>query len=229
MYEWLVSNLEVFRLVYTLIILLVCVIIVLKTDKLFRLSLHQGIRYFRNAFFFFGLAFLFRYLLSGAVFIASLEEYQMLLNKFIFEFFIIMAGFFLLYSLIWKKFNKEEKQNSSLLNYGVSLFYALALVIAMLDVIWQTYVYLLVSQMLIFLIAFIIASSKLKKSKGQAAFLKVYLFVIFLNIVMWILNFVVASFLDWNKIGVIGFHLLNILVFLLFLYAVLKATSLRRN
>ncbi|MCX6746632.1 MAG: hypothetical protein NTU63_00685 [Candidatus Pacearchaeota archaeon] len=61
LYSWIITNKEVFEIIYALMICLICALIVVKTDRFFRLSLHQGIRYFRNAFLFYGIAFLFKY------------------------------------------------------------------------------------------------------------------------------------------------------------------------
>jgi len=39
------------------------------------------------------------------------------------------------------------------------------------------------------------------------------------------LNFLVASFLDWNKGVLTNVYLINIVIFLLFLYGVIKVTG----
>jgi hypothetical protein len=62
--EWILVNKEFLKIVYALIILFICAIIVLKTDRLFKLSDYQGLRYFRNSFFFYSLAFFFRFILG---------------------------------------------------------------------------------------------------------------------------------------------------------------------
>jgi hypothetical protein len=92
-YSFIIANKDLFKIIYAFLIILICLFIVLKTHKLFHLSLHPGIRYFRNAFFLYGIAFFARYFLSLVI-------KQPLVTTSIFEFFIIMAGFFLLYSLI---------------------------------------------------------------------------------------------------------------------------------
>ena len=90
---------ELFKIFYAIAIGLICAFIVLKTHRLFRLSHHQGIRYFRNAFLFYGAAFIIRFFV-GSPFIYDLMTREVFsLINFVFEFFLIMAGFFLLYNL----------------------------------------------------------------------------------------------------------------------------------
>jgi len=223
LYELIMQNREFFRLLYTFIIGLVCVIIVLKTNKLFKLSFHQGIRYFRNAFLFYGLAFIMRYFL-GAFYVFDGGQVQSVVMNFVFEFFLIMAGFFLLSSLLWRKF--ESKDKSSLFNSKILLFYCLTLVIVFLDRLWGTYLFMFISQIILFSYAAIISYVK-SKDKKVGSFLRLYLTVILLNLIAWIINFVVATFFNWHRGGVVGIYLLNIIIFLLFLYGVISVT--RKN
>ena len=149
MIEWISENKEVLKFFYTFVIAGICAIIVVKTDRLFSLSLHQGIRYLRNAFLFYGIGFIIR----------SLLEIKFLphnLLNILFEFFLIMAGFFLLYSLLWKRF-KTSTKSSSLLNPWIIIFYLMALVIALIDNLWATYILMFFSQILLFSIASIIS------------------------------------------------------------------------
>jgi hypothetical protein len=223
-YDLILGNKEVVRLIYTVVVGLICLIIVLKTHKLFRLSLHQGIRYFRNAFFFYGLAFIMRYLLGTIYFFINRGPVQAAIMQVVFEFFLIMAGFSLLYSLLWKKFEPGEKSFSSLFNARFIVFYAIAFVIAFLDYLWRTYAFMFVLQIILFGLASIISYLNYKKNQKRS-FLKLYFVAMVLNLAAWILNFVVAMFFNWNIIGVINIQILNIVIFLLFLYGVMKVTK----
>ena len=64
LYSFIAENKDLFRFFYSAIIVFICFIIVMKTDRLFKISSHQGIRYFRNAFLFYGIAFALRYVLG---------------------------------------------------------------------------------------------------------------------------------------------------------------------
>ncbi|MFQ5531859.1 MAG: hypothetical protein ACE5ES_04550, partial [Candidatus Nanoarchaeia archaeon] len=143
-YDWLIQNKELLKIVYALVVVFICTIIVLKTDKLFRISSHRGIQYFRNAFFFYGIGFFVRFFI-GSEFVSKMGmvSYFRSINL-IFEFFLIMGGFFLVYSLMWKRFEIPggETYASSLLNSKISLFYLMAVVIVFLDYLWTTHIFM---------------------------------------------------------------------------------------
>jgi|TARA_Y100000310_G_scaffold276794_1_gene294195 hypothetical protein len=223
MYSWIIENKELIKIFYGLIIALICFVIVLKTNKLFRLSLHKGIRYFRNAFFFYGIAFIIRYLFG--VFFLDNSSYYLLINA-LFEYFLVMGGFFLLYSLLWKRFESSKTNyNSSLFNTKIFLFYFMSLIIVFLDYIWQTYYFMFFSQIIIFVTAAIISYINYKKNGKQHKFLKLYFIAMILSLITWILNFLAALLLDWNKGVLTNVYLINIVIFLLFLYGVIKVTG----
>jgi len=239
LYNFLFENRNALKLLYTIIICIICFLIVAKTHKLFKLSFHQGIRYFRNSFLFYGLAFLTRYLLVSLYdvekFNISALDYSYVV-KFIFDFFLIMAGFFLLYSLLWRRFEGEEGSRSSLFNSKIFIFYILSAIIAMLDIIWTTSYFMFLSQVIVFSFAAGICFEKYEESKkeGKASkFLNLYLMVIVLNFLLWMTNFVVstsfdfviASGFDWRRAGVIISYGLQIIIFSLFLYSILKSTK----
>ncbi len=223
LYDFVMQNKAVFKLIYTLIIGSICLLIVLRTNKLFQLSLHQGIRYFRNAFFFYGGAFIMRYVLGVFGYIVGSLEYYLII-KAIFEFLLIMAGFSLLYSLVWRRFESLKGSFSSLFNPRFFIFYIMALVIVLLDALWETYFFMFLVQIILFAFASILSYSNYAKSK-QRGFLKLYFFVIVLNLIAWIANFFVAAFFSWDQKGIIGVYILNIIIFFLFLYGVIKVTS----
>ena len=60
-YNWVMSHKDIFKLIFTIVISISCFVIVSRTHRIFKLSENQGVRYFRNAFLFYGLAFIFRY------------------------------------------------------------------------------------------------------------------------------------------------------------------------
>jgi len=204
LYEFALQNKELFKLLYTVIIGLICFIIVIRTDKLFQLSYHQGIRYFRNAFFFYGLAFILRYLLGTFYFFNNADFFYNSVIRGVFEFFIIMAGFFLLYSLLWKKFENSKGSISSLFNIQIIVFYVLTLILVFLS---------------------IISYMNYKKNKGKHRFIKLYFVVMILNLIAWVSNFAIANFFKWSQKGVINIYALNIIIFFLFLYGVVKVNK----
>jgi len=216
LYSLVSQNLDLFRFLYSIVIAFICLIIVLKTDRLFRLSSHQGIRYFRNAFFFYGIAFVLRYLLANPIYFFS--------TRLVFEFFMVMGGFFLFYSLLWKRLDGSENI-SSLLNPKIMIFYVLAFIIAFLDYLWGGYNFMFLSQIVLFAFASIISYKNYQKGGKKHKFLKLYFVVMILSFIAWGLNFILASLNNWRLRWFSNIYALNIIVFLIFLYGVIKATK----
>jgi hypothetical protein len=222
LYSWIIKDKYLLDIFYTLLIGFICAVIVVKTDRFFRLSLHQGIRYFRNAFLFFGLAFITKYIFGLA---SDLSIGYSCLFGIIFEYLLVMSGFFIFYSLIWRKFESTDKGYvSSLFNPRILIFHAMALVIALLDFLFATYYFMFFSQIAIFLSASSIAYVNLKRSGEKHKFLKFYFFAMFLVLFAWILNFLAASLFNWNTLILINIGIMNLIFFLLFLFGVLKVT-----
>ena len=219
LYGFALENKEILKLVYALIIVLVCVVIVFKTNKLFRLSSHNGIRYFRNAFFFYGVGFVVRYVL-GSKMIFPIFPFSVI--GVLFEFFFVMAGFFLIYSLMWKKFESPETDyTSSLFNSKIFIFYVLALLIVVLDSLWSTNTFMFFSQIIVFAFNSFISYSNHKKRKGKP-FLRFYFLAMLLAFFAWALNAVAEIYFNWNQAIIINIYILNLVFFLLFLFGVSK-------
>jgi len=214
---WIIQNKEFIKIFYALSIVLICAIITIKSNRIYKLSLHEGIRYFRNAFFFFGLGFLTRYFLN-------IEGFSFL-TKAVFEFFFVMAGFFLLYSLVWKKFETGKTSHSSLFNGKIFIFYVMTFIIIYLDYLWNNYYFLFASQILTFIFAFAISLNNYKEKGKNRKFLKFYLIAMLLTLFAWVLNALSGWLLSWNQGTLILIYLFNTIVFLLFLYGIVKVTQ----
>ena len=217
MYNWIVVNKELIKIFYALIVVFICAVIVIKTDRLFRLSLHNGIRYFRNAFFFFGVGFIFRYFLN------VFPSYPV--NKIVFEFFMIMAGCFLLYSLLWKRIESFGRDyHSSLFNPYVLIFYLISFIIVFVDYLWSTYYGMFGSQIVLFSFASIISYINYQRNRTRP-FLKFYFIAMILSLTAWLLNAGASLLLNWNQGILIASYLLNIIIFLVFLFGVVRVTA----
>jgi len=218
----LLENKWILELLYALIIAAICFVIVSKSDRFFRLSSHQGIRYFRNAFLFYGIAFLMRYIF-GIFSDFSLNYLEIVWG--IFEYTLVMAGFFLLYSLIWKKFEFSKRdKNTSLFNGKIMVFHSIAVIVAILDILWENYNFMFASQIMTFLFASIISFANYKQMKKHK-FPKFYFVAMFLGLVAWVLNFLVATCFNWSPIVLIDIGLINGIFFLLILCGVIKITN----
>jgi hypothetical protein len=213
----------VLEALYAFVIGAVCMAIVLKTDRFFKLSFHQGIRYFRNAFFFYGVAFLLRYLFGVLV---DMDFTYLGLFQILFEYFLIMAGFFLLYSLVWKKFEPSRfHYTTSFFNPKIAIFHIMALILAVLDSSWQTYYFMFLSQIIIFISASLISYNNYRKNGKKHKFLKFSFFAMVLGLTAWIMNFLAEAYLQWNHDVLIGVGITNVVFFIIFLYGVIKITN----
>jgi hypothetical protein len=215
--NFILGNSELFRIIYGLVIGLICITIFLKTDKFFKLSFHEGIRYFRNAFFFYGLAFVVRYFL-GVLLVPSVDYLFILI---LFEYFIVLAGFSLFYSLIWKKFHFY---NSSIFNSKMIFFHIIAITIALLDAFFIIGNFMFYSQIIIFSFASIIAYKNYTKNKKQK-FSKFYFIAMFLELFAWIFNLITVSIFEHNPLLLFNIGIINVIFFLLILCGVLKITK----
>ncbi|GBE20485.1 MAG TPA: hypothetical protein ENG87_01615 [Candidatus Pacearchaeota archaeon] len=222
----LIENKELIKIFYGLIIAVICIFIVYRSDKLFRISMHKGIRYFRNAFLFYGLAFIIRYLFGAMIFYNYLSQFYSPVINILFEFFLVMAGFFLLYSLLWKKIETtEENYYTSLFNSKIAIFYFMSLMIVLLDYLWGTHGFMFVSQIILFAVISIVSYINYIKKGGRHRFLKFYLIAMLFSFAAWVMNFITAVYLNWNQALLINVYILNMLIFLLFLWGVVKVTK----
>src|SRR5665648_1450 len=99
------------ELAYTFIVVFLCFTIYFKTREMYELTKHEGIKYFRSTFLFFGLAYLFR-LLSVSIILmditfdlhSSMRIFRFIPMVFI-GYFSTMAIISLTYSIIRKELN----------------------------------------------------------------------------------------------------------------------------
>ena len=223
LYSLILENKWILEVLYAFAISSICAVIVIKTDKFFRLSLHNGIRYFRNAFFFYGIAFIVRYVFG---LLSDLEFESVYVVQAIFEYFLAMAGFFLLYSLVWRKFESgKEEYFTSLFNSKIAVFHIMAVMIAVLDNAWQTYYFMFASQIAIFFYASILSLVNLRKSTNRHNFRRFYVVAMLLGLLAWTLNLLAPLYFNWNSGLLIDVGVINIVFFLLFLYGVIKVTK----
>lgn len=224
-YDWIIANKEIIKIGYGIIIGIICLIIVLKTHKLYHFSQHEGIRYFRNAFLFYGIAFIIRYILGGITILGYIDPDYFLIIRILFEFFLVMGGFFLLYSLLWRRLQTPRMNLSSLLSLRSFIFYIMAFSIAILDYLWKVYYFLFFSQVILFAFLSIISYINYRKDKGKHMFPKFYFIAMVFTLIAWLLNAIAPLYFNWNNLVLIEIYALNILVFLLFLYGVIIITK----
>ncbi len=99
-------QLFIFETLTHLIVIISCFLIYFKTRGLFKLSLQKGIKYFSNSFMFYTVCFFFRYILN-ILQIFEIRPMLQLLFSFLTMYCAMIGAFYLAYSLMWRKFEKD--------------------------------------------------------------------------------------------------------------------------
>jgi len=205
------------EVIYSFVIIAACLMIYFATKKLYELSSHKGIKYFRFSFLFFALAYFFR---SFAKFNAIIFNDQFIfgihpqiltfVSSFIFMYLSSIAIFYLLYSIIWKKFPQK------IIPYT---FYILAFIISTISGFSRNFLTHIYLNLFLLALAFAIiyAANKLTKNKKSHKMYPIYL----LLSTFWILNIIdtfIPTFLQSFQLII---YLSSLGIFLSILYKVL--------
>ncbi|MFC1768388.1 hypothetical protein ACFLZX_01365 [Nanoarchaeota archaeon] len=166
---------------YSIFVVIICLLIYIKTKSVYELTKHKGIQYFRNAFLFFGLAYIAR-------FMAHLFK----ITNITFEFFIPMreiwpyvlmvtgylstiAIFYLIYSTIWEKIGHKQ---------FLIFSNTIAIILAIIPVIFRSHLTLAVAQIILLLLAIVLNIIYHKKSSKHYQTKALY----FLILIFWLFN-----------------------------------------
>ena len=205
------------EIIYSFVIIVCSLMIYFGTKEIYKLSSQKGIKYFRLSFLFFALAYFFRSFIKIALFYFEKDELRNILpifggiTIFIFIYFSSMAIFYLLYSVIWKKWKSKST---------IYLFHLVALVIAITTSLLKNQtIYFLINILLFAFVLFaVFISSKQSKKKKSHNLYVIYL----LLFVFWILNILDVLIPDFLKTSQLFIYLISLGVFLLILYKVIK-------
>jgi hypothetical protein len=220
LFNSLINNKSSLEIIYAFLVSILCLLISFKADKYFRLSLYDGLRYFRNSFLCYGIAFFWKFILAEFI---KFNKNLLFFSQFVFEFFLITGSLFLLYSLIWKKFKKIHEY-SSLLNIKAIILYFISLILSLIDsFLLNSYILLFFSQ--IFLFSFLLFFIIKNYQKNKNLLIKFYLLALFVGLIAWILNFFTAFFFRWNLFLLIFTGFLNIIFFIFILSNIIKITK----
>ncbi len=226
-YDFIFATKELSKVVYALSICLICAIIVLKTDRLFKLSDHQGLRYFRNSFLFYGISFITRYILGGISNPLNSSYYNQLyliIINHLSNFFIIVASLFLLYSLVWKYIDKK-KRHRSFLNMQTIIIYLLSFIIVLLNYVLKMNYLFYIFQILLFTSLTIISLSNCLDKKQRNKISKYYFLTLFLGLMIWVSHLFAYLYTNLNSLFNLLIYTTNILFFMSFLISISKLTN----
>ncbi len=174
------------ELVFAAAVIILCMLIFFRTKELYTLTEHKGIRYFRNTFLFFALAFASRFAfhlfgISGAGFDFRLPpELMGPLPLLVTSYFSTIAIFYLLFSLLWKKIDVK---------YFIPAAHLLALSVAVMIFLFRSPQVLALVQLMITAATLVLAYLRSKHSKSFSKLFRIYI----LLFIGWLANLLVLS------------------------------------
>ncbi len=208
------------EIIYAFVIIICCLMIYLGTKELYKLSAHEGIKYFRISFLLFALAFFFRSFIKLAflivkdprIFILPPDIFQSL-TTILFIYFSTIAIFYLIYSMLWKKLRKFPR--------AIYLMHLLAFITALIIILSKNilvYFFINIALLLFIIITITIIHRNEKKNLLKVIYVLLSIFL-FLNII----DILIPKFLEVFQLLI---YLASISIFLWILHKVLtKAGS----
>jgi len=208
------------ELLYSFVIIICSLMIYFGTKELYELSSYKGIKYFRQAFLFFAIAYFFRSFIKFILLYFNIREIHefspALFGNFtllIFMYFSSLAIFYLLYSVMWKKWNNNSNK--------IYLFHLSAFIISLSIIISRnSLIYLGVNILLFVIVLFTVYISHRntkKKMKGDNLY-TIYLLLLF----FWILNIIDILIPEFFQTFQLFIYFASVFIFLMMLYRVLK-------
>jgi hypothetical protein len=202
--------------IYLAIIVFLCLLVYFKTKEIYDLTSHRGIRYFRNAFLLFGIAYLFRFI-GVLTHIYKISFGLAPGTHFILGFVISayassIAILYLAHSVMWKRI-KFSKFNDKYLHHFI------ALGILIVSFIANSLLIILATQVLLFIFILVMGLINYKKNKKKHT-LNLYA-IYFALFLFWILNFFTSAFRFFFRIELF-LYVISIALFILIAKKVIK-------
>jgi len=213
------------ELIYAFVLVFISLMIYFGTKELYELTNHKGIKYFRLSFLFFAISIFIRSILKFLVFVVDPEILIKIIFSFgniiapaivfLFMYFSSMAIFFLLYSVMCKKWDGKS--------HLILILNLIAGIIALISIVSSAPHIVLGIYIVLFLFVAFIAIMAYKESKNKKRRINLYAVYVLLFI-FWTLNIVdilIPSVLQTFQILI---YAISLSLFLMILYKVLKKT-----
>lgn len=168
------------ELAFTLIAVIFCTLIFLRTKEIYDLTKYKGIKYFRYAFLFLGLSYAIRFLLS--LFMLSMLAFDIFMpRREIMPFFILILAYFSTAGILYLVSSTAWKNIKPLpLNIIV---HGTALLLSVVAFLTRSHIILLYLQTALLILAVILSILTHKKKKISK--IRVLYFLIFF---LWLIN-----------------------------------------
>lgn len=213
------------ELLYTLIVVFCCIVIAKHTRCLYNLSFHNGIKYFGEAFVFWGLGYIVRlvYIIS-LLYINSMNSIVLSIIHLAFEYLLTLGGFFLVYSLIWRLL--DEMTSSFLaVRFRILSLHLLALALSLVDMAINTTQLLYIVQLFALGYAGILTYDHWKTSEKKSmkdTFASLYLIALCAAFIGYLVNYIAEFFIyqfPWVRFIT---YIFTSSVFAIIMYGVLR-------
>jgi len=173
------------ELIFTLVAVFFCLIIYFKTRESYKLTKYEGLKYFRDAFLFFGFAYLLRLIFSLMIFFNIAFNFTIPrhgpspLFLLPLGYFSTVAIFYLLYSSIWKRFKSK---------WILILGHSFAIIIPIISFVTRTPKTLLILQTILLVAAATLSLFSYKNSNKDKKKTSNIQLLYFLVCSLWLFN-----------------------------------------
>lgn len=212
-----------FETLYVLMIAVPSIYIFSSIWKIYSFSSYRGLKYLAMAFLFFASGFIVRYVIMGMKIFSNnmgtIKTFGIL--TFIMEVLLMLPGFLILYSLIWRKI--EKKHYAKEINLHALCIYLIVSGIAFVDTLTKGFYGMYFSQILVFAIALGISIKRYSDLKNN--FRQMYILTMVLFLVVWIINLAAQYTIDSLGYIRVYTYLLTVGGCMSFLYITQKLTK----
>ncbi|MFW5746781.1 MAG: hypothetical protein ACOCWQ_04510 [Nanoarchaeota archaeon] len=206
--------------IYVLLVVLPSFLTYLKSRRIYQFSHYRPVHFFSLSFLWLSLAFLFRYAVMLVMIFLEHQSLSTIQSSSILtiltEFFALLPGFFLVYSLFWRRFHPRFIQ--------ITLYLAAAL-ISIIDFVLGGFLLMYISQIGLFAVGSIIAYRRHRTSRGNARFKQLFTLCMLLFLIVWIANLAGQYLINLIPILRIYVYLITGGTALLFLHIVHQLTK----
>jgi len=210
------------ELLYSFVIVICSLMVYTATKEMYELSSYKGIKYFRQAFLFFAIAYFLRYFVQFCLLLFGPGEFFDVsprlfgsISTFLFLYFSSMAILYLMYSVIWKKSNHSRVK--------IYFFHFISLIISLTGLFFggkEVFFILNLILLIVVLFSLFVAYKDSKNKKGKS------LYVIYLLLsIFWSLNIIDILIPRFSQVYKLIIYLVSILLFMIILYKVLRKTG----
>lgn len=215
--EMLLSPTAGIELIYSFVIILCSLMIYHSTKEAYKLSSYKGLKYFRQAFLFFAAAYFFRYSIKFLLIFFDVKrvvEFSPIfigwISLVVFLYSSSMAVFYLLYSIMWKKWSSHK--------VNIWVFNLAALIIAFVGTLFINSGIAVILNLALLASATLVLFLNYNRSKKKGNLFIIYV----LLLLFWVLNIIGILIPDFLEFYQLLIYVISISLFMVILYKVLK-------